>query len=322
MKAIVVDPAHALHWREVPAPTCGSDQVLVDIHASAVNRADLLQRAGHYPPPPGASSYMGLEMSGVIRAVGNEVKDWSVGDRVLALLSGGGYAEQVALPASHLIPLPADWDFVKGAAVPEVFLTAFVNLFFEAQLAPQETALIHGGASGVGTAAIQLARAAGARVLATAGTAAKIERCRQLGAELAVNYRERDFADAILEHCDGADVILDINAADYLERNLRLLKYKGRLVFIALLSGSRAEIDLGQVLSKRLRLVGSTLRGRPDREKSDIIRAFCERFWPLLVKGEIEPVIEAIFPIERAEEAQQMLAENRNIGKVILKVRD
>ena len=206
--------------------------------------------------------------------------------------------------------------------MPEVFLTAFVNLFFEAQLAPQETALIHGGASGVGTAAIQLARAAGARVLATAGTAAKIERCRQLGAELAVNYRERDFADAILEHCDGADVILDINAADYLERNLRLLKYKGRLVFIALLSGSRAEIDLGQVLSKRLRLVGSTLRGRPDREKSDIIRAFCERFWPLLVKGEIEPVIEAIFPIERAEEAQQMLAENRNIGKVILKVRD
>jgi putative PIG3 family NAD(P)H quinone oxidoreductase len=322
MKAIVVDPAHALHWREVPAPICGPDQVLVDIHASAVNRADLLQRAGHYPPPPGAPSYMGLEMSGVISAVGNAVHNWSVGDRVLALLSGGGYAEQVALPAAHLIPLPADWDFVKGAAVPEVFLTAFVNLFFEAQLAPAETALIHGGASGVGTAAIQLARAAGARVLATAGTAAKVERCRQLGAELAINYRECDFADAILEHCDGADIILDINAADYLERNLRLLKHKGRLVFIALLSGSRAEIDLGLVLSKRLRLVGSTLRSRPDREKSEIIRAFCERFWPLLVKGEIEPVIETTFPIERVDEAQQVLAENRNIGKVILKVRD
>ncbi len=321
MKAIVVDQAHTLHWREVSAPTCSADHVLVDIYASAVNRADLLQRAGHYPPPPGASAYMGLEMSGIIRAVGSEVKDWQAGDRVLALLSGGGYAEQVALPAAHLMPLPADWDFVKGAAVPEVFLTAFVNLFIEAQLAPGETALVHGGASGVGTAAIQLARAAGARVLATAGTAAKIERCRQLGAELAVNYRERDFADAILEHCDGVDVILDINAADYLERNVRLLKHRGRLVLIALLSGSRAEIDLGQLLSKRLRLLGSTLRSRPDTEKSEIIRAFCERFWPLLVKGEIEPVIETIFPIERADEAQQMLAENRNIGKVILKVR-
>lgn len=322
MKAIVVDSAQELHWQDVADPICSADHVLVDICASAVNRADLLQRAGNYPPPQGASPYMGLEMSGIIRAVGKEVTDWQVGDRVLALLSGGGYAEQVALPSSHLMPLPDDWDFAKGAAVPEVFLTAFVNLFLEAQLMPGEVALIHGGASGVGTAAIQLARAAGARVLVTAGTAAKVERCRQLGAELAVNYRERDFADAILEHCDGVDAILDINAADYLERNVRLLKYKGRLVFIALLSGGRAEIDLAQVLSKRLRLVGSTLRSRPDAEKSDIIHAFCERFWPLLVNGEIEPVIETIFPIEHADEAQKVLAENSNIGKVILKVRD
>ncbi|MFT5374365.1 MAG: putative PIG3 family NAD(P)H quinone oxidoreductase [Candidatus Latescibacterota bacterium] len=322
MKAIIVDKAQKLHWREVAAPSCAADQVLVDIHASAVNRADLLQRAGHYPPPPGASHYMGLEMSGVICAVGPQVKNWKVGDRVLALLSGGGYAEQVALPAAHLLPLPNGWDFTTGAAVPEVFLTAFVNLFLEAQLAPGEVALVHGGASGVGTAAIQLARAAGSRVLATAGTATKVERCIQLGAELAVNYRECDFSEAILEHCDGVDVVLDINAADYLDRNVRLLKHKGRLIFIALLSGSRAELDLGQVLAKRLRLVGSTLRSRPDAEKSTIINAFFERFWPLLVKGDIQPVIETIFPIERVDEAQQMLAENRNIGKVILKVRD
>jgi len=322
MKAIVVDEAQKLHWQEVEAPDCAADQVLVDIHASAVNRADLLQRAGHYPPPPGASPYMGLEMSGVISAIGQQVSNWKVGDRVLALLSGGGYAEQVVLPADHLLALPTDWDFTTGAAIPEVFLTAFVNLFLEAQLAPGEVVLVHGGASGVGTAAIQLARAAGARVLATAGTNAKTERCLQLGAELAVNYREHDFADAILDHCDGVDVVLDINAADYLDRNVRLLKHKGRLIFIALLSGNRAELDLGQVLGKRLRLVGSTLRSRPDSEKSAIINAFYERFWALITKGEIKPVIETIFPIEHTDQAQQMLAENRNIGKVILKVRD
>ncbi len=322
MKAIVVDKNNSLHWREVPAPACAPHQVLVDIHATAVNRADLLQRVGNYPPPPGAPPYMGLEMCGAITAVGAQVTGWKIGERVLALLSGGGYAEQVALPADHLLPLPDAWSYAQGAAVPEVFLTAFVNLFLEAQLQAGETVLIHGGASGVGTAAIQLAREAGCRVLATAGTHTKTARCRELGAELAINYKERDFAEAILEHGGGVDVILDINAADYLARNIDLLKHRGRLVFIALLSGKSAEIDLGQVLSKRLRLIGSTLRSRPDPEKAQIIHAFDERFWPLLVDGRIETVIDTVLPIQRADEAQQILAENRNIGKVIMKVRD
>jgi putative PIG3 family NAD(P)H quinone oxidoreductase len=322
MKAIIVGENSTLHWRDAPAPHCAQRQVLVDIHATAVNRADLLQRSGNYPPPPGAPPYMGLEMCGVIAAVGAQVTGWQVGDRVLALLSGGGYAEQVALPADHLLPLPDAWSYEQGAAVPEVFLTAFVNLFLEAQLQAGETVLIHGGASGVGTAAIQLAREAGCRVLATAGTSAKVARCRELGAELAINYRERDFAEAVLEHGDGADVILDINAADYLARNISLLKSKGRLIFIALLSGSRAEIDLGQVLGRRLRLIGSTLRSRPDSEKAQITAAFGERFWPLLIDGRIETVIETVLPIQRADEAQQILAQNRNIGKVVMKVRD
>lgn len=321
MRAIVVDQTQQLSWQEVADPTCAADQVLVDIYASAVNRADLLQRAGLYPPPAGASPYMGLEMCGTIHQVGQRVRGWKAGDRVLALLSGGGYAERVAVPAEHLLALPDDWGFARGAAVPEVFLTAFVNLFLEARLQPGETALIHGGASGVGTAAIQLAKAAGCRVIATAGTPAKVERCAGLGAELAINYRERDFAEAIQAHCDGVDVVLDISAADYLERNIRLLKPKGRLVFIALLSGTNATLDIGQVLGKRLRLIGSTLRSRSDSEKADITRSFAERFWPLLTAGTVEPVIDSVLPIEQADEAQQMLAENRTIGKVILAVR-
>ena len=321
MRAIVVDGDGQLHWQKVNNPTCAAHQVLVDVHASAVNRADLLQRTGHYPPPPGAPPYMGLEMCGTIRSVGNQVRGWSAGDRVLALLSGGGYAEQVAVHADHLIALPEDWSFTRGAAVPEVFLTAFVNLFIEGQLQPDETVLIHGGGSGVGTAAIQLAKSANCNVIATAGTDTKTERCLKLGADIAINYRERDFAEATLAHCKGVDVILDINAADYLERNIRLLNPMGRLVFIALLSGTRAPLDMGQVLGKRLRLIGSTLRSRTDVEKTAITRAFTERFWPLITEGEIVPVIDTVWPIERAEEAQQILAQNKNIGKVVLAIR-
>ena len=321
MRAIVVDGDERLHWQEVEDPTCAGHQVIVDVHASAVNRADLLQRAGHYPPPPGAPPYMGLEMCGTIRQTGDQVCGWNVGDRVLALLSGGGYAEQVAVPADHLIALPDDWGFARGAAVPEVFLTAFVNLFLEARLQPGETVLIHGGGSGVGTAAIQLARMSNCRVIATAGTDAKTARCQALGAELAINYRERDFAEATFAHCDGVDVILDISAADYLERNIRLLNPMGRLVFIALLSGTHAPLDMGQVLGKRLRLIGSTLRNRTDAEKTTITRTFRERFWQSIEEGVIEPVIDTVWPIEQVEKAQQMLAQNKNIGKVILAVR-
>lgn len=323
MKAIIVtdDANRTLVWQEVPDPTYAPHQALVDIHATAVNRADLLQRAGNYPPPPGAPPYMGLEMSGTIAAVGDAVADFKPGDRVLGLLTGGGYAEQVAVPATHLLPLPDEHNFVWGAAIAEVFLTAFANLFIEGNLQTGETALIHGGASGVGTAAIQLCRQAGCKVMVTAGTDAKVARCLELGAELAVNYKEQDFAAAILAHTDGVDVILDIAGADYLERNIQLLKLRGRLVVIAVLTGAETQINLLQMQIKRLRLIGSVLRSRSDEEKTVIIAAFKERFWPQLIDGRIEPIIEAVLPIERAADAQAILSENRNIGKVILQVR-
>ena len=323
MKAITVkeDANRTLLWQDVPDPTFAPNEALVNIHTTAINRADLLQRAGNYPPPPGAPPYMGLEMCGTIAAVGTAVTGFKPGDRVLGLLAGGGYAEQVAVPATHLLPLPDDRDFVWGGAIAEVFLTAFVNLFMEAQLAPGETTLVHGGASGVGTAAIQLCREAGCKVIATAGTEAKIARCRELGADLAINYKERDFAEAIHAHSDGVDVVLDIAGADYLERNMEVLKPRGRLVVIAVLTGPQTQIDLLQMQIKRLRLIGSVLRSRSLQEKNAIVAAFKERFWPLLIAGRIEPVIEEVLPVERAADAQQILAENRNIGKVLLQVR-
>ena len=325
MKAIVVDlekEGHPLNWEEVEDPVCGPEDVLVDIHTTAVNRADLLQRAGQYPPPPGAPDYMGLEMAGIVAAVGKEAGAWLPGERVCGLLAGGGYAEQVVVPHRQLLPVPQEWDFVRAGAVPEVFLTAFVNLFMEGGLQEGETVLIHGGASGVGTAAIQLAREAGCRVLVTASSEEKLERCRTLGAELGVNYQERDFAEAVLEYTDGVDVVLDIAAADYLERNLNVLKLKGRLVCIALLSGNRAEIDLGLVLRQRLRLIGSVLRSRSLEEKGEIVHQFRRRFWSLLESGQIEPIIDTVLPIEQVERGHEILMNNANIGKVVLKVRE
>jgi len=324
MQAIVVNEQSLerdLHWQTVADPVLSETEVLVDIHATAVNRADLLQRSGNYPPPLGAPPYLGLEMAGIVVRAGAQAGDWQPGDRVCALLSGGGYAEQVAVPHQLLLPLPDDRDFTWGAAVPEVFYTAFVNLFLEAGLASGETVLIHGGASGVGTAAIQLACQAGCRVLATAGSAAKLECCRALGAQLAVNYKAEDFAAVIEAHTDGVDVILDMVAGAYLDQNMRLLKSQGRLVLIALLGGAQAPINLAMLLQKRLRLIGSLLRSRPLAEKVEITQGFVERFWPALVAGQINPVIDTILPVTQAQEAQQILSDNRNIGKVILTVR-
>ena len=264
---------------------------------------------------------MGLEMAGVIAATGAAVTQWQPGDRVLGLLSGGGYAERVAVPATHLLPLPAERDFTWGAAICEVFLTAFVNLFREAGLCAGETALIHGGGSGVGTAAVQLCRQAAAKVIVTAGRDDKVACCLALGAEFGVNYKEQDFAEAILAHTDGVDVILDIAGADYLARNMRLLKSGGRLVIIAVLTGAEAQINLLDLQKKRLRLIGSVLRSRSDEEKTAIVAAFQERFWPLLVDGRMRAVIEDVLPIERAADAQDILRQNRNIGKVVLQVR-
>jgi putative PIG3 family NAD(P)H quinone oxidoreductase len=326
MKAINIQSDqenNLLVWQELPAPNYSEDEVLVDIYATALNRADLLQRAGKYPVPPGASNILGLEMAGQIAAVGANVTGWQVGDRVCALLSGGGYAEQVNVPYPMLMPVPAGWSYQQAAAVPEVFFTAFVNLFMEAGLQKGETVLIHGGASGVGTAAIQLARETGCRIFTTAGTYEKVARCVELGAELAVNYKDEDFVEQIKTQTngEGVDVILDMVGAAYLERNIQLLKLRGRLVFIAVLGGAAAQINLATLMRRRLRLIGSVLRARSLAEKIEIKQKFMERFWPLLQNGTIWPIIDSVYPIEQVEKAHQLMAENQNIGKIILEVR-
>lgn len=326
MKAIIIQtdqPNNSLIWQETEAPTPTADEVLVDIYASALNRADLSQRAGNYPPPPGVSNIMGLEMAGKIAAVGANVKDWQVGDRVCALLPGGGYAEQTTVPQQMLMPIPDGWTYLQAAAVPEVFYTAYVNLFIEAGLHADETVLIHGGASGVGTAAIQMTRETGCRTIVTAGAADKIARCQDLGADLAINYKTDDFVEQTRAYTDGegVDVILDIAGASYLERNLTLLKRRGRLIFIATLGGSKAEVNIGLLMVKRLRLIGSVLRSRSLAEKVEIKASFMERFWPLLLDGRIKPIIDRVYSIEETEAAQQYMVENKNIGKIMLEVR-
>lgn len=326
MKAITVQsdqPGNPLVWTDVPDPDFGADEVLVDVQATALNRADLLQRAGNYPVPPGASPYLGLEMAGIISAVGSEVSSWKAGDKVYALLTGGGYAEKVAAPAAMLWPIPEEWDFTYAGGIPEVFLTAYLNLFMEAGLREGETVLMHGGASGVGTAGIQLAHHAGCKVLVTAGTEEKTARCRDLGADLAVNYKQKDFVAEIQDFTDGAgvDVIMDMVGAAYLERNLGLLKVYGRMVIIALLGGAVAEINLGHLMRPRLRLVGSVLRPRSVEEKVGIMANFQEQFGAHLLDGRIQPIIDSVFPIEEANEAQARMAANLNIGKIVMRTR-
>jgi putative PIG3 family NAD(P)H quinone oxidoreductase len=326
MKAIVVQtdqPGRPLKWQEVPSPDYGADEVLVDIHATALNRADLMQRAGNYPPPPGAPDILGLEMAGRIAAVGANVTGWQVGDRVCALLPGGGYAGQVNVPTSLLMPIPDRLSFDEAAGIPEVFYTAFVNLFMEADVQAGETVLVHGGASGVGTAAIQMLREVGCRVFITAGTDDKTESCQELGAELAINYKREDFAERIMAYTqdEGVDLILDMVGAAYLERNLKLLKLRGRLVFISLLGGAQADINLGALMRRRLHLIGSVLRSRSLAEKTEIKEKFMARFWPQIETDTIRSIIDSIYPVEEANAAQQHMSENKNTGKIILRVR-
>ena len=325
MKAIVIEKSGGqplLRWREVPGVLQRPHEVLVDIKATAVNRADLLQAMGSYPPPAGESEILGLEMAGVIAAVGDEAEGWQVGDRVLGLLSGGGYAQQVALHPQMLIRLPDSWSFAEGVAIPEVWLTAFSNLFLEGGLKAGEQVMIHAGGSGVGTAGIQLARAAGATVYITAGSDAKLDKCRELGASLAVNYKKQDFFKEVMDATEnkGIDLILDPVGGAYLNKNLNLLRVNGRLVNIGLLGGSTAELNLGAVLGKSLRIIGTRLRARPLTEKILITRKFRERFWPMLEKGELKPVIDRILPIQEAQAAHDCVRQNLNIGKVILAV--
>jgi putative PIG3 family NAD(P)H quinone oxidoreductase len=325
MKAILLgsDDARTLAWSESPAPVPGPDEVLVAVHATAVNRADLLQRRGFYPPPPGESEILGLEAAGVVAAVGARVSGWRVGDRVCCLLAGGGYAEQVAVHQAMLLAIPPALDFRQAAALPEALYTAFVNLVLEAGLAAGERALIHAGASGVGTAAIQLARHRGAEVFVTAGSTEKIERCVALGARAGIDYKREDFAErvAALTGKEGVDVILDCVGGQYLARNLASLRARGRLVVIGLMGGTQAEIDLALVVRKRLRVVGSVLRSRTLAEKIAITRAFEAEVWPAVASGAIRPIVDAVYPIADAAAAHDYVAANKNFGKVVLEIR-
>jgi putative PIG3 family NAD(P)H quinone oxidoreductase len=310
----------ALVLADVPDPEAGPDEVLVDVVAAGVNRADTLQRQGHYDPPPGAPPYLGMEVSGRISAVGAGVVGWSVGDQVCALLAGGGYAERVPVPVGQLMPVPAGVGLVEAAALPEVTCTVWANVFMAAGLRPGEVLLAHGGSSGIGTMAIQLARELGARVAVTAGTAEKLEACRALGADILVNYKEQDFVEAVRAETDGrgADVVLDNIGAKYLARNLDVLAHNGRLVVIGLQGGSRAELDLGLMLRKRVAVFAATLRGRPREEKAVIIRSTVEHVWPLIEAGAVRPVIHATYPLRDAAEAHRVMESSVHVGKLLL----
>jgi len=325
MKAIVVkleNKIPRLVWEEVADIVPGPEQVLVDIKATAVNRADLLQAMGLYPPPPGESEILGLEMAGVISSMGDQVKGRNIGDRVVGLLAGGGYAQQCVIHPELLLRLPDSWSFSQGAAIPEVWLTAFSNLFLEAGLESGQKVMIHAGGSGVGTAGIQMAREAGAVVYVTAGTAAKLDRCCELGAVLGINYKEQDFVKEVMAATQGrgVEIILDPVGGAYLNQNLDILKENGRLVNIGLLGGSTAEIDLGTLLGKSLRIIGTRLRSRSLAQKIEITRIFADRFWPMLEAGRLQPVIDTVFPIEEARAAHDYVKQNKNTGKVILDV--
>jgi len=323
MRAITIPTpgdADALVLAEVPTPSPGAHEVLVDVAASGVNRADLMQRQGFYPPPPGASAYPGLEVSGTISALGERVTGWTVGDQVCALLSGGGYAEQVAVPAAQLLPVPDSVSLVDAAALPEVVSTVWSNVFMTANLQVGQTILIHGGSSGIGTMAIQLSRCVGARVAVTAGTAEKLEACRELGAEILINYREQDFVEVLGEATrdGGADVILDNIGARYLARNVSALASRGRLVIIGLQGGTKAELDINALLRKRAAVIATSLRARPAAEKAAIVAAVREHVWPLIEAGRVRPVVHRTFPLAQAADAHRVLEAGTNIGKVLL----
>ncbi|MET7697259.1 NAD(P)H-quinone oxidoreductase [Streptomyces sp. NPDC005485] len=310
----------ALVWDEVPDPVPGEGEVLVEVVASAVNRADLLQRQGFYNPPPGASPYPGLECSGRITELGANVTGWSVGDEVCALLAGGGYAEKVAVPAGQLLPVPEGLDLRQAAALPEVTCTVWSNVFMVSHLHPGETLLVHGGSSGIGTMAIQLAKAVGAKVAVTAGTKEKLDFCSELGADILINYREQDFVEEIERVTDGAgaDVILDNMGAKYLDRNVRALAVNGRLAIIGMQGGIKGELNIATLLGKRAAISATSLRARPLGEKTAIVAAVREHVWPLIAAGRVRPVVDRELPMSDAAAAHRVLEESGNIGKVLL----
>lgn len=322
MRAVIVinqGPASLLELCKVSTPACKPHEVIIAVSAAGVNRADLLQRAGKYPPPPGASEILGLEVSGTVAEVGASVNRWRVGDRVCALLSGGGYAEKVAVNAEHLLPIPTTVTEVEAAAIPEAFLTAYTNLVVEGNLRSGESVLIHGGSSGVGTAAIQVARVSGARIACTVGGEEKASRCRALGAEAAINYKTSDFS----KECQnlfprGFDVILDMVGQEYFERNLGLLAPGGRLVSIASMSGAKASLDIGMLMKKRARVIGSVLRSRSDLEKASLIMSFEKELLAHFETRAIAPVVDRVYSFDKVADAHERMRSSAHVGKILL----
>jgi putative PIG3 family NAD(P)H quinone oxidoreductase len=321
MHAIVIEnpgEPDVLRWTEVPDPIAGPGEVLLDIVAAGINRADISQRQGSYPPPPGAPEYPGLEASGRIAALGEGVTGWQVGDEVCALLAGGGYAERVAAPAGQLLPIPKGVSLVEAAGLPEVVCTVWSNVFMLADLREGESFLVHGGASGIGTIAIQLAKARGARVLCTAGSEEKLQRCRELGADIAINYRTEDF----VKEAAPVDVILDNIGADYLTRNVETLGTGGRLMIIGFQGGAVTEFNLGKLMRRRASVQSTGLRARPREEKAEIVASVREHVWPLVESGAVRPVIDRTVPMWDAAAGHRILEESTHVGKVLLTVRD
>jgi putative PIG3 family NAD(P)H quinone oxidoreductase len=323
MRAITVPQpgdADVLALTEVPEPVPGDREVLIRVTAAGLNGADLSQRRGHYPSPPGAAPWPGLEVSGEIEAVGASVTEWSARDRVCALLPGGGYAEFVTVDAGLVLPVPPGVDLVEAAGLPEVVATVWSNVFMHAALQPGETLLVHGGSSGIGSMAIQLGAAFGAQVIATAGSAEKTAFSRGLGAAIAIDYKSQDFVEVVRDATDGvgADVVLDIVGGDYIARDIEALAVGGRIMSIADRSGGMASIDVGLLMRKRARLWGTTLRARPLAERVAIIAAVREHVWPLLEAGRVHPVIDSVFPLEDATQAHLRMESSAHLGKILL----
>jgi putative PIG3 family NAD(P)H quinone oxidoreductase len=323
MRAVIAsEPGgpEVLTLTELPDPVPGTGEVVIDVAATAVNRADTLQRRGNYPPPPGASDVLGLECSGTISAVGAHVTDLEVGDEVCALLASGGYAEKVLVPAGQVMPVPQGVDLVTAGALPEVACTVWSNVFMVAGLQPGETLLVHGGAGGIGNMAIQLGKALGARVITTAGTPEKLDLCRELGADLAVNYREQDFVEEVKAATDGrgADVILDNMGAKYLDRNVSALATEGRLVIIGMQGGMKGELNIGKLLAKRGAVIATSLRSRPVEEKAAICSAVVEHVWPLVADGAVRTIVHTTVPLAEAARAHELMESGDHVGKIIL----
>ena len=309
---------------DAPRPELRPGELRIAVAATAVNRADLMQARGLYPPPPGASAVLGLECAGTVLETAAGVSRFARGDRVMALLAGGGYAAEACVDAGSAMPVPAGLSLVEAAAIPEVFLTCHLNLFQLAQAPAGGWALVHGGGSGIGTAAIQLLREAGVHSIVTAGSAAKCARCVELGAEVALDYTRGDFAPAVLEKTGGAgvDVVLDSIGAPYVAQHLTCLRIGGRLVLIGLMGGAKVELNLGIVLAKRLSIIGSTLRARPVAEKAEIVRGFLARFGGALASGRLRPIVDRVLPLAEAQAAHELVASSAHFGKVVLRVRD